>query len=105
MTQTPFIRLLGNSPLIRILNHLLIFREFDYSMTDIAKESGVAWSTLCLLWSDLEKDKIVEYTRDVGKAKMYRLNMKNPSVKELAKFADKLVWNAAGLKAKAVVRK
>ncbi|MFC1691370.1 hypothetical protein ACFL0W_04275 [Nanoarchaeota archaeon] len=90
--QTIFIQTLGDYPLIRILNHLLIFREFDYSLTDIAKESGVAWSTLNLLWPKLEKNQMVEHTRNVGKAKMYRLNTKNNTVQNLIKFADSLVW-------------
>lgn len=87
-----FITLLGDYPLIRILNYLLIFREFDYSLTDIAENSGVAWSTLNLLWPKLEKMNIVTHTRNVGKAKMYKLNTKNKIVQDLIKFADSIVW-------------
>ena len=85
------IKVLGDYPLIRILNHLLIFREFDYSLTDIAKESEVAWSTLNLLWPELEKKQLVIFTRNVGRAKMYKLNAKNKVVQDLMNFADKLV--------------
>ena len=96
-TKTPeesiFIKLLGDYPLIRILNHFLIFREFDYSLTDVAESSSVAWSTLNLLWPKLEKNKIVVFTRNVGKAKMYKLNMENKIVQDLIKFADSIVWN------------
>lgn len=91
--KTIFVNLLGDYPLIRILNHLLIFREFDYSLTDIANESEVAWSTLNLLWPRLEKMKIVKHTRDVGKARMYRLNEENKQVKAMIEFADRLVWD------------
>ncbi|MBC8500410.1 MAG: hypothetical protein ISS25_03695 [Nanoarchaeota archaeon] len=93
MEESLFIQIFGNSPTIKILNHLLIFREFDYSLSDIAKESGVAWSTLNLLWPNLEKNKLVKHTRNVGKAKMYKLNMKNEVVQKLVKFADSIVWN------------
>ncbi len=93
--QSIFIELLGDYPLIRILNHLLIFREFDYSLTDIAKNSDVAWSTLNLMWPRLEKAGIVANTRKVGRAKMYKLNMKDDSVKKLAAFADSLVLGHA----------
>lgn len=89
--ESIFVQLLGNYPLIRILNHLLIFREFDYSLTDIAKESQVAWSTLNLLWPRLEKTGIVTHTRNVGKAKMYKLNIRNAMTKKLIAFADSLV--------------
>lgn len=88
-----FIKLLGDYPLIRILNHLLIFRELDYSLTDIAENSDVAWSTLNLLWPDLEKNKIVVHTRNVGRAKMFKLNTNNKIVQDLVKFADSIVWD------------
>lgn len=91
--QSILIRLLGDYPLIKILNHLLIFREFDYSLTDIAENSEVAWSTLNLLWPSLEKNGLVAYTRNVGKAKMYRLNTKSKIVQDLIKFSDSIVKN------------
>ena len=91
-----FIELMGDYPLVRVLNHLLIYRDFDYSLTDIAKNSNVAWSTLNLLWPRLEKMEIVEHTRNVGKAKMFRLNKNNTVVKKLIKFADSIVWEKSG---------
>ena len=93
MEETIFIKLLGDYPLTRILNFLLIHREFDYSLTDIAENSNVAWSTLNLLWPNLEKNKIVLHTRNVGKAKMYKLNSANKIVQSLIKFADSIVWD------------
>lgn len=91
--ESIFTKLLGDYPLIRILNHFLIFREFDYSLTDIAENSGVAWSTLNLLWPTLEKNELVIHTRNVGKAKMYKLNTKNKIAQDLIKFADSIVKN------------
>ena len=93
MEESIFIKVLGDYPLIRVLNHFLIYREFDYSLTDIAENSGIAWSTLNLLWPKLEKNKLVTHTRDVGKAKMFKLNTSNKIVQDLIKFADSLVWD------------
>jgi hypothetical protein len=53
----------------------------------------VAWSTLNLLWPKLEQNKIVVFTRNVGKAKMYKLNTGNKVVQDLIQFADSLVWD------------
>lgn len=89
--ESIFIKLLGDYPLIRILNFLLIFREFDYSLTDIADNSGVAWSTLNLLWPKMESMQIVAHTRNVGKAKMYKLNTQNKTAQDLIRFADNLI--------------
>lgn len=91
--ESIFIKLLGDYPLIRVLNYLLIYRDLDYSLTDIAEGSEVAWSTLNLLWPKLEEMRIVVHTREVGKAKMYKLNRESVLVKELISFSDNLVWN------------
>jgi len=91
MKNSIFINMVGDYPMTRILNFLLIFRDFDYSMSDIARESGVSWSTLNLLWPNLTKMKIIKMTRKVGRAKMYKLNAENILVKDLITFADNIV--------------
>ncbi|MEK6921952.1 MAG: hypothetical protein AABX82_08735 [Nanoarchaeota archaeon] len=86
-----FIEVLGDYPLIRVLNFLLIFRDFDYSLTEIAEESGVAWSTLHSIWPKLEGLNFVKNTRVIGNAKMYKLNTENTLVQDFIKFSDKLI--------------
>jgi len=87
-TKTIFLQVFGDSPVLRIMDFLIVNEDFDYSMTDIAFESEVGYSTLKLFWKNLEKNKIVTNTRTVGKAKMYALNANNPVIK---KFRD-LYW-------------
>ena len=36
--------------------------------------------------------EVVTHTREIGKAKMFKLNTQNQIVKELITFADNLVW-------------
>ncbi len=87
-----------------MLNYLPIYRDLDYSLTDIAEGSEIAWSTLNLLWPKIEKENFVVHTRNIGNAKMFQLNKKNPLVVELIKFADNIVWmNSAESKKKKVV--
>ncbi len=81
--KTIFLNILGNSPILRVLDFLIVNEDFDYSMTDIAKLSDVGYSTLKLFWQRLEDAKIIVQTRIVGKAKMYRLNQTNPITKKL----------------------
>lgn len=88
-----FVQILGDYPLIRVLDFLLTFREFDYSLSDIAEESGVAWSTLHLLWPKMEELGLVKFTREVGNAKMYKLNTENKLVNNIIHFANTLVWD------------
>mgnify|MGYP001583054214 CR=1 FL=1 len=72
--------------MLRVLDFLIVFSEFDYSMKDIAKNAKIGYTTLKLLWKTLVDRKIVIQTRTVGKAKMYKLNQENPEVKEFIKL-------------------
>lgn len=81
--KTVFLEVFGDSPILRVLDFLILNEEFDYSMTDIAELSGIGYSTLKLFWPKLESEGIVKNTRIVGNAKMYQLNVQNPVVKKL----------------------
>jgi len=85
-TKTAFLSIFGDSPILRVLDFLVVNEDFDYSMTDIANMSGVGYSTLKLFWNNLEKDEIVVKTRIVGKAKMYKLNIANTIVEKFRAF-------------------
>ena len=84
--KTAFLQIFGDSPVLRVIDFLVVNEDFDYSMTDIASLSGVGYSTLKLFWAKLEKERIVENTRIVGKAKMYKLNLDNSIVKKFRDF-------------------
>jgi len=85
-SKTVFLELFGDSPILRVLDFLVVNEDFDYSMTDIARLSGVGYSTLKLFWSRLEEQGIVKNVRTVGKAKMYKLDLSNPIVMKFRDF-------------------
>ncbi|MEK6829376.1 MAG: helix-turn-helix domain-containing protein [Nanoarchaeota archaeon] len=87
--NSAFVEIFGNSPIIKILDFLITFADFDYPMTEISKNSGVSYSTLQALWNNLVRNNIVIKTRRVGKSDLYKLNTKNPAVQQLIK----LDWN------------
>lgn len=87
--ETVFVEVFGNNPIIKVLDFLITFQLFDYSLTEIAKNSGVSYSTLQTFWDKLVKNNIVIKTRRVGKSDLYKLNVKNPAIKQLIK----LDWN------------
>ena len=80
---TAFIEVFGSSPLIKALDFLMTYREFDYSLSDIAKESGIGWNTLHSFFFKLVEKGIVKKTRQVGRAKLYKLNTDSAIVKKL----------------------
>lgn len=86
-----FLRTFGNSPILRVLDFLATFSMYDYSMTDIANNSEIGYTTLKLFWKDLVKNGIVKQTRTVGKAKMYQLNKDNDVVKQFLKLYNTIL--------------
>ena len=85
MPKSVFLQEEGNTPKNRIWSFLIVHSEYDYSMKDIARYSEVGYTTLKEIWREFKEKKVVVQTRVVGKAKMYRLNLKNPVVN---KFID-----------------
>ncbi len=76
----------GNTVKNRLWNFLILHSEFDYAMKDIAKFSDISYTALKEIWKEYLQRKIVVHTRDVGKAKMYTLNRKNPQVEKFITY-------------------
>ena len=87
--ESTFIEVFGNNPAMKVIDFLISFQMFDYSLTEIAKNSEVSYSTLQTFWEKLERNNIVIKTRRIGKSNLYKLNTQNPAVQQLIK----LDWN------------
>ena len=90
--KTLFTEAMGNSPVIRVINFLIEGRGLDYSLSDVASNSNIGWTTLHRIWDDLVRLKIVVPTRTIGRAKLFELNQENPVVKNLIKIYDTLLY-------------
>ncbi|MEK6974127.1 MAG: hypothetical protein AABW41_02745 [Nanoarchaeota archaeon] len=86
-----FIEFMGDSPTIRILDYLLTEGDLDFSITDMAKNSGIGRATLYRIWDNLIKNRIIVSTRIIGKAKLYKLNKENIVIKKLIEIDDTLI--------------
>lgn len=87
--ETVFIEVFGSNSIMKVIDFLITYQAFDYPLTDIAKKAGISYSTLQIFWKRLENNKIVVKTRRVGKSDLFKLNTKNPAIKQLLK----LDWN------------
>lgn len=87
-----FVEFMGDSPMIRIMDYLITERELDFSITDMAENAGIGRATLYRLWDDLIKNEIIFHTRDIGKAKLFKLNAANAKIKKLIEIYDMLVF-------------
>ncbi len=81
--KSSFRLIFGDSPIVKVVDFFLDNREFDYSLTDIAKNADIGWSTLHGFWKDLVNLGIVAKTRRIGRAELYKLDIKSPLVKKL----------------------
>ncbi|MBI2659848.1 helix-turn-helix domain-containing protein [Candidatus Woesearchaeota archaeon] len=90
--STIFKETLGDTLVIRVLDFLIEGRGLDYSLSDIAEKSSIGRTTLHRIWDRLLKTGMVKPTREIGRAKLFKLNEENPAVKELIKFYDTLLY-------------
>ena len=90
--RSVFLEREGYTPKNKVLDFLIIAQDFDYSLKDIAKYSKVSYPCIKQLKKELVKDKWITLTRKVGKAQMYKLNLKN---KKVQKFVD-FFWAVVG---------
>ncbi len=88
--KSAFVDYFGDYPLIRVLDFLILGRDMDYSMTEVCKNSEVGWTAFSDIWPKLIEKGIVESTRQIGNAKLFKLNLKNAWVKELIRM-DKVI--------------
>jgi|SRR3989344_1760075 len=81
-----FVEYFGSSPYVKVLDFLIEGQDFDYGMTEVARGAGVGWSAFTRIWEQLLKKEIIVPTRNIGNAKLFKLNKNNLSVVKLIKF-------------------
>ena len=86
MVKSEFLREVGDTPKNRVWDFLIVHSDYDYSMRDIARFSGVGYTTLKEIWKLFKEQSIVIQTRVVGRAKMYKLNFSNPVVEKFTEY-------------------
>ena len=86
MQKSIFLKIEGFTPKNKVLDFLIVHQDFDYSLKDIAKFSEISYPCMKQLKKELIKDKWIILTRKVGKAQMYKLNLKSKKVQKFIEF-------------------
>lgn len=76
----------GENPIAKTLDFFLMYPNFDYSKSQVAKEAKISRVTMEHVWKKLIKKNVIKKTRDMGKGELYRLNTENPKVRALMRF-------------------
>ena len=80
MTESLFLKVVGRTPQLRVIDFLIENRIFDYSKSEISEATGVSRMTLDKVWGELVSNGIIVETRKIGRATLYKLNMDSPLV-------------------------
>lgn len=86
-----FLKVIGESPVLKTIDFLIENKDMDYCKQDIAKGAEISRTTLFHCWDQLEKAGIVKPTRKFGKTTLYSLNTKNPVVKKILELELSLI--------------
>jgi len=81
--EGPLERLLGHFASVKMLDFLSTFQEFDYSTTDIARNTGLSLKTVQRELPKLLEYGLIENSRAVGRAQMYRMKQNSPVASKL----------------------
>ncbi len=84
--RSVFLEREGYAPKNKVLDFLITAQDFDYSLKDISKYADISYPCMKQLKKELAKDRWIILTRRVGKAKMYKLNIKNKKVQKFIEF-------------------
>ena len=91
--ETLFRNALGDTPKIRVLEFLIEGRELDYSLSDIAEGAEIGRTTLFRIFDDMVKNGIVVPTRQIGNAKLFRLNPNSKFVRKMIELFDHVIMS------------
>ena len=70
----PIQRLFGSNAVTQVIDFLSTFREFDYSINEIAENTGVHRRTVSRVMPSLEYYGVVVNVRKIDRASMYMLS-------------------------------
>ena len=95
-----FSRIFGMNPRNRILEFFLEMRELDFSIGDVAKETGLNRETTYSLSNELINEGYLVASRKISGTQLYRLNLSKREVGLLIKAFNlvlgKVVDDAVG---------
>jgi len=88
--QSLLLRTLGDSPKLRIIDFFIDNPLLDFTKKEVIEALRMSKQTFYKYFPDLERDGIVVVSRKIGRAKLYRINLKHPLVEMLREYEARL---------------
>lgn len=88
--QSILLKTLGDSPKLKIVDFFMDNPSFDFMKKEVIEALGMSKQTFYKYFSDIEEYGIVTVTRRIGRAKLYKINLKHPLIKMLRDYETKV---------------
>jgi len=95
----------GDSPQTKILDFLADHPDYDYSISEIAKQAQVSRPTVYKIKDILLKKGLIIQTREQGNSPLYKLNLDNKLVQVILKFDFEIAKRIADIESQKAVKK
>lgn len=73
------------------LQYLVKIKGLDFTISDFARNTKMTRAALYKIWKDFLDNEIIIKTREIGLAKLYKLNEKNEVTKAFLNLYKKLL--------------
>jgi len=93
--ESVIIKTLGDSPKLRIVDFFLDNSLFDFTKKEVIEALGMSKQTFYKYFPEVEEYGIVEVSRRIGKAKLYKVNLMHPLVTMLREYEKKVSLQTA----------
>lgn len=91
LENSPLCVALGKTPTMVILSFFMAHRDFDYTKTDIAKNTGLSRQTVYRGLAPLERFGLIKKNRKLGATTLYVLNGESEVVQNIVHFNKSIV--------------
>lgn len=88
--ESILLKAFGNSPKLRIIDFFLDNPLFDFTKKEVIEALGMSKQTFYKYFEDLKDLAVVEITRKIGRAELYKINLENPMVKLVREYETEL---------------
>jgi hypothetical protein len=85
-SERPFEKAFHNAA-ARIVDFLILFRDFDYSESELCRKTRLSYKTVRKELDNLVKQDVVKITRTIGRSEMYRIS-DSKHAQLLVQYAD-----------------
>ncbi len=83
-------KIYGNSPAIKIIDHLMSFPKNDFTQKEILDELGMSKTTFYKYFGNLLDTQMVSINRRIGNSKLYHINLESSIIQSMKQNIDQL---------------